>query len=124
MKRVTIWGKRIDLQGSPLTLLIFKKAFGTDLTKHLNDAYHKNQLDIEDFLRVAWAMAKTNNDATPEYEEWLASFDQKLFKLSDIPIGVINSAIEAEFFCHTTAIEKNKFRIARFLERLAQHFSA
>lgn len=124
MKRCRFWGRDVELQGSPLTLLIFKKEFGCDLAAHLSSSYKKEVLDIEDFLKIAWAMAKTCNEGTEQYEKWLAQFNSRFFTLSEIPIEVISSAINAELFCGGSTFEKFKRIIAGFLERMAKRFSA
>lgn len=124
MKRCVIWGREVELQGSPLTLLVFKKEFDCDLAVHLSSSYKKDILDIEDFLKVAWAMAKTYSDEVDPYEDWLSQFDPGCFSLTEIPIEVISSAINAELFCSMSTIQRIKRAISRWLGRLAKRACA
>ena len=71
MRRVSIFGQDVELQGSPYTFLVFREEFGGDLGEFMADAYAKPRPQTEDFLRIAWAMAKTRDDDVPRYADWL-----------------------------------------------------
>jgi hypothetical protein len=99
MRRETIFGRSLCLQGSPLTLLIFKQEFSGDPLAHdgnfeaqisdlLNSEEDENGetvffINTLGLLRVAWAMAKTYDKKTPNFEAWLEDFDEAAFDMRD-----------------------------------------
>ena len=99
MKRGTIFGRVVEMQGSPLTLLIYKNEFDGDLFADLVAAMTEEPPDMEAFMRFAWAMAKTRDDGTSDYEHWLEEFPPE-FTLAEgqAALSVIISATEAELF--------------------------
>lgn len=108
MRKGTIFGRDCCMQGSPYTLLVFKEEFDEDLAAFMDEQLTRfrdeNIFDIENYLRIAWAMCRTFDYNIPNYERWLEEFDDSVF---DIRKGqdafvVIFSAIEAELFCEKT----------------------
>lgn len=126
MLRGTIWGREVEMQGSPLTYLHYKREFGGDLGADLVAAYSKGSADAETMLRFAWAMAKTNDTSTLPYEDWLAEFDPEEFSVLQSPVGVVDSAVVAELFRvrKATRAERLRKRLARLLDRLSKRIGA
>ena len=126
MIRCTIWGREVEMQGSPLTYLHYKREFGGDLGADLVAAYTKGSADAETMLRFAWAMAKTADTSTSPYEDWLAEFDPDGFSALQSPVGVVDSAVVAELFRFRKATwtERLRKRIARLLDRLSERLGA
>lgn len=124
MRRVEIFGRVVELQGSPYTFLVFRREFGGDLGAHIVEAYGKTPAEVEDFLRIAWAMAKTRDDGVSCYEEWLKEFPIGSFTLAKgSPVAVICSAVDAELFREIPP-RKARERIAGLVGRLAQRIGA
>lgn len=130
MQRAVIYGQEVCMQGSPYTLLVYRRAFGADLMRDIVEAYGEAPLDgSEDegqapamsvFLQVAWAMARTHSDDVPDYPDWLRAFDPREFSLGDgAALEVIDSAIAAELFRARKAGRARRWA-TRLLERLAQ----
>lgn len=120
------------MQGSPVTLLLFKEEFSEDLPAFLMEIYKKDPLDIEDFLRVAWAMTATYDKATVHYAEWLETLaDDFDLREGTEAVLVISSAIQAELFRQRPTVRESvavivgeiKRRIRRRLERIQEHFA-
>lgn len=126
MIRGTIWGREVEMQGSPLTYLHYKREFGGDLGVDLANVYSQGSADTETMLRFAWAMAKTHDTSTSPYEGWLSEFDLGEFSALQSPVGVVDSAICAELFRVRKATwwQGLKRRIARWLERLSKRLGA
>lgn len=126
MLRGTIWGREVEMQGSPLTYLHYKREFGGDLGADLVAAYSNGSADAETMLRFAWAMAKTNDTSTLPYEDWLAEFDPEEFSVLQSPVGVVDSAVVAELFRvrKATRAERLRKRLARLLDRLSKRIGA
>jgi len=100
MKRARIWGRDLEMQGSPWTFVVYKRAFGGDLLSDIIAAYAKSNLELFDLLQFAWAMCETASGSEPEFEEWCKLFPD--FTLADgeatAVASVIISAIDAEIF--------------------------
>lgn len=126
MQSASIWGREVIMQGSPLTYLEYKREFGGDLANDLTDVYTAGKADTATMLKFAWAMAKTHDPSISKFEAWISEFDLEGFSVLQSPIGVIDSAICAELFRLRPPKRFNKLRevIARWLERLSQHFSS
>lgn len=123
MRRVELYGKRLELQGSPYTFLVYRDAFKGDLLRDLTEAYNDSPPALSILLQVCWAMAKTHDDDVLGYEEWLRSFDPRDFALGETEVwGVMDSAISAELFCYE---ETGRFRrwLYRRMDALAQCLS-
>lgn len=126
MVRGTIWGREIEMQGSPLTYLHYRREFGGDLGADLVAAYSKGSADAETMLRFAWAMAKTHDPSTSPYEGWLSEFDPEEFSALQSPVGVVDSAVCAELFRvrASTPAERLRRWLAGLLERVSQRLAA
>lgn len=74
MRRTNLFGRDVKLQGSPWTLLEYREAFGGDLTYDFSRSHNDQEIDVEFFMRAAWAMAKTYDNETSEYITWLYEF--------------------------------------------------
>ena len=102
MKRLKIWGRELEAQGSPYTYLVFKDEFGGDLGAQLARAYAGDgeSYDIEEFLRIIWAMCKTASDDVEDYERWLEQWPLEKFTVLEgvEQLAVMMDAIEAELF--------------------------
>ena len=100
MRRDRIWGRDIEMQGSPWTFVVYKRAFGGDLLSDIVAAYAKPSIELDDLLKFAWAMCRTKSDDVEDFEEWCKSFPA--FTLADgeatAVASVIISAIDAEVF--------------------------
>ena len=126
MVRGTIWGREVEMQGSPLTYLHYKREFGGDLGSDLSEVYAAGRADAETMLRFAWAMARTHDASVSPYEDWLSEFDPEEFSALESPVGVIDSAVCAELFRlrKATLAERLRRLVRRWLERLAKHLGA
>lgn len=118
MRRAVIWGREVEMQGSPFTFLVFREEFGGDLAAFLVATYKKETPETEDYLRIAWSMARTHDPAIPAYADWLKGFGEFSLR-GDSPIGVIDSAIAAELFCRRKAGKARK-RLGRWLGRVSK----
>lgn len=124
MRRAVIYGRTVEMQGSPYTFLVYRTGFGGDLFHDIAAAYENNPPDMSMLLQIAWAMAKTHDDSVSEYEDWLREFDPKSFAIGDADAwGVIDSAISAELFRHEKTGRARKW-IARRMGRMAQRLGA
>lgn len=116
MRKETIYGREVCLQGSPLTLLVFKNEFRGDPDAHdgnfgaqLSDLIKSEEQDGETvyfvnylgLLRVAWALAKTYDKTVPDFASWLAEFPADKFSLvegGEELSSVIDSVLADEIF--------------------------
>ena len=130
MRRGTIWGREVCMQGGPLSYLVYKREFGGDLALDLLEVYKKGEATVEEFLRFAWTMAKTYDDSVSPYETWLTEFDLEGFSVAESPVGVIDSAISAELFRMGPTgrargfARRIKRAIARWLGRLSERLGS
>ncbi|MBQ2680450.1 MAG: hypothetical protein IJF97_00785 [Eggerthellaceae bacterium] len=128
MRTVEILGRRLELQGSPYTLLVFREEFGGDLFAHLNDVARSETVDIEGYLRVIWAMNATVTDKAGCYAEWLRAFDAGEFSIEEGVgcVPVMDSAIAAEMFRgrKTGIIARLKRQLSRLLGSLSGRLGA
>lgn len=114
MRRATIYGREVEMQGSPYTFYVYRKAFEGDLLKAIITAYQESPIDVSLLLQVVWAMAKTHDDETPEYIDWLREFDPEEFAVNELDwVGEVDGAISAELFRN----EKTG-RAYRFIRRI------
>ena len=89
-------------------------------------AYSQGFVNSAIILQIAWAMAKTANQKTKTFKDWMAEFDAEQFNLMNADfVEVVDSAINAELFCGNATNKKRRCRrfIARLLERLSKCFS-
>ena len=100
MQRASVWGRDIQMQGSPWTLVVYREEFGGDLLSDVVEAFKREPMSLDDFLRFCWAMCRTCDDDVPGFEEWCRSFPE--FDLSDGKgsafASVVVSAMNAELF--------------------------
>ncbi len=104
MREITIAGKRVRIKASPLALLYYKQAFGTDLT---GDMLRMRNLgkDLASFdacvvLQMLWAMAKAEvgpGKGFPSFEQWLAELESVDFSDPVLAAGVMEEAQEGFF---------------------------
>ena len=131
MQRATIYGREIEMQGSPYTFLVYRKEFGGDLLKAIIEAYKETPVDVSLLLQIVWAMAKTYNEKTSSYPDWLREFNVKEFAVNELKwVGKVDGAISAELFrCHKTTAARRIIRrirqvIARRMDTLAKRLIA
>ena len=99
MLKADIYGMGVSMQGSPYTYLVYRTEFGRGILADIQEAYSGDVPDMSIMLQVAWAMARTFDDAVPPYAEWLRGFDPKEFALGDSnAMEVIDKAASAELF--------------------------
>ena len=125
MFRGTMWGREVTMQGGPLSYLVYKAEFGSDLSSDLLAAYGQEQVDVLTLLRFAWTMARTWDETVSPFEAWLDEFDPEEFSVLDAPVEVIVSAISAELFrARQTRRARIRRAAARWLGRLSQRLGA
>lgn len=132
MIRARIYGRDVELQGSPWTFLVYSREFGSDLISDIVSLSRRAEEDpmsvTEGMLRVAWAMHRTHDEDAPGYEAWLRGFGEGFSLRADAsPVGVIDSAISAELFRDTSPKGRRarlRLRLARCLGSLAQRLGA
>lgn len=115
MRRETIFGRKVCLQGSPLTYWVYHQEFRGDSDAHdgnlggqLADLLITEERDGETvffvntlgLLRVAWALAKTYDKRTPQFEAWLEDFDESAFNMADGDelSRIVDDVVTAELF--------------------------
>ena len=124
MRRATIYGRDVAMQGSPYTLLVYRTAFGGDLFRDVAAAYGETPPDVSVLLQAAWAMARTIDDSVSDYPDWLREFDPKTFALGDAGAwAVIDSAVCAELFRRKETGRIGKW-IARRMGSVAKRLGA
>lgn len=100
MRRARIWGRDVEMQGSPWTFVVYRREFGGDLLSDIVSAYAKESLELYDLIRFCWAMCRTRSDEVEDFKDWCESFPA--FTLADgeatAVASVIISAIDAEIF--------------------------
>lgn len=110
MKTCSICGRDVQIQGSPLTLVIYNNEFGADLMSDIANAYLGDTIDAVALLKICWAMAKTKDKNLDGFEDWLSKFDAEKFDLLKLKtsLEVVVSAINAELFRVSASNEKKK----------------
>ena len=105
MVRTQILGRDVTMQGSPWTLVEYARAFQGDLLADFAEAVQKDTVDLVDYLKFAWALCRTAEPETGDFESWCREFDD--FTLADGEgqafVSVIDSAVMAELFRRPTA---------------------
>ena len=88
MREINIGDKIIKIRATPLTLLYYKQAFGTDLVgdmvKMQSAEKDPSKIDSVVFLQIIWAMAKADNGPGkqfPGFENWVSELES--FDMSD-----------------------------------------
>ncbi len=125
MRRGVIFGREVEMQGSVWALAEYRREFGADLFADAAGAYEGGSPDVCVMLQIAWAMARSADESTSPYVEWLREFDSRLFALGDVSgaVGVIDSAIAAELF-RVGSTRRARRRLARLLGSLAKRLGA
>ncbi|WP_296012710.1 hypothetical protein [uncultured Adlercreutzia sp.] len=125
MREGVIFGRPVRMQGGPFALMAYRREFGADLLADALAAYRRDGGDVAAFLQIAWAMAKTADEETSPYAEWLREFDPREFTLGDAAqaVGVIDSAVAAELFRRGKARRARRW-LARRMESLAHRLGA
>jgi hypothetical protein len=102
MRTIKIGEQEIGLKATPLALLFYKQAFGSDLVSDLmkmqNIEKDPSKMDGMLILQMAWAMAKACEgigNKFPDFTTWLAGLEE--FDFSDVTIAVMEEA-ENGFF--------------------------
>lgn len=100
MIRARIWGREVAMQGSPWTFVEYRRAFGGDLLADFLEASKKDPVELDGYLKAAWAMCRTADRATPDFERWCGEFPD--FTLAEGQgaafVSVVDSAFVAELF--------------------------
>ncbi|MGG6437375.1 hypothetical protein ABET52_06175 [Saccharococcus caldoxylosilyticus] len=104
MRTIKIDEKEIGLQASPLALLFYKQAFGTDLVGDLVKMQElekdPSKLDSVLLLQITWAMAKAYaglNAKFPDFVNWLAELESFDITDEDVLAAIFEEA-ERGFF--------------------------
>lgn len=108
MQKLTIGGDELTLVASPITLWIYKKAFGTDLVGDFMAMASAEQDDgsidlasvgLLDLIQMAWAMAKTASPGKmPEFPAWLESLPDDALDFTTLDVTPIAAEVKRGFF--------------------------
>lgn len=100
MIRTRILGREVTMQGSPWTLVEYSRAFGADLLADFAEAVKGDTVELAEYLKFAWALCRTADPKTSDFERWCREFDD--FTLAggegQACVSVIDSAVMAELF--------------------------
>ena len=125
MQRARIWGREVEMQGSPWTFLVYRRAFGGDMLSDIIAAEKKPEYELTDFLKFAWALCATCDDDILQFREWCESFDD--FTLADGEgaafVSVVQNVLAAEMFRDRTPRYIRWWRSlrARWMGLLSKH---
>jgi hypothetical protein len=104
MRTIKISEKEIGLKASPLALLYYKQAFGSDLVGDLVKMQDlekdPSKIDSVVILQVAWAMNKAaegKGKTFPHFESWLDQFEYVDFSDADTMTAIMNEAADGFF---------------------------
>lgn len=111
MKRIKLGDREIDIQGSPLTPLYykreFKQSFSGDLLEMQLLTGDVTQFDDVNLLQMIWAMEKTARGGNlVDFLTWLSEFEW--IDLAGIATKVTGEAMNATFREAPEAEEKPK----------------
>lgn len=125
MRKATVFGREIVMQGSPVTFIVYQNEFNSDLMQAIMAAYEQAPPKMGYLLKIAWAMAKTHDDSVEPFAEWIKNFDEGAFSIDDTPaaLEVIDSAIYAELFRFRPS-SKIRGWLHRLMDALAKHSRA
>lgn len=105
MKRAVIFGRPVDMQGSPMTLLYYRNEFGVEADLYSDYAKACSEYaDITTILQIAWSMAKTVDPLkVPDFVSWVGEFDASKFSLAGLDakgswVSEVIEAFNAELF--------------------------
>lgn len=97
MREIKIGEKIVRVRATPLALLYYKQAFGTDLVgdmvKMKDIEADPSQIDSVVMMQITWAMAKADNGPGkqfPSFEVWVSELES--FDLSDP--GMLQAVME------------------------------
>lgn len=85
-KILNVGGKDVKFKATAGTMLRYRTYFGKDLIKDIMKLKDKltgkiesgkefEIIDLDMFEKIAWTMAKTADDNTPDIEHWLDEFE-------------------------------------------------
>jgi hypothetical protein len=104
MRTIKIGEKEIGLKATPLALLFYKQAFGTDLVGDLVKMQElkkdPSKFDSILFLQVTWAMAKAYaglKEKFPDFVNWLSELESFDLSDQDVLLAIMEEA-ENGFF--------------------------
>lgn len=114
MRELNIGDKTIRVRATPLTLLYYKQAFGSDLVGDLvkmkdieNDP---SKFDSVTIMQIAWAMAKADagpGKQFPSFETWLSELEGFDFSDPQMILAIMDEAADGFF---RGGIQKGKQR--------------
>jgi hypothetical protein len=104
MRTIKIGEKEIGLKATPLALLFYKQAFGTDLVGDLvkmkDIADDPSKIDSVFLLQLTWAMAKANQGVDkkfPDFTNWVAGLESFDFTDEDVLNTIMDEAMDGFF---------------------------
>jgi hypothetical protein len=104
MRTIKIGEQEIGLKASPLALIFYKQAFGTDLVGDLvkmrDIAEDPSNLDSVFLLQLTWAMAKTHEgvgNKFPDFMTWVADLESFDFTDEDVLNAIVDEAMDGFF---------------------------
>lgn len=85
-KTLNIGGKQVRMKSTAGTMMRYRNYFNRDfikdlvklqtkLTDKLETGQEFEALDLDLFEKIAWCMAKTADNSTPDIENWLDEFE-------------------------------------------------
>jgi hypothetical protein len=104
MRTIKIGEKEIGLKATPLALVYYKQAFGSDLVGDLvkmqDIAKDPSKIDSVFLLQVTWAMAKAYEGVGkkfPDFMNWVADLESFDFTDVDVINAIIDEASDGFF---------------------------
>jgi hypothetical protein len=104
MRTIKIGEQEIGLKASPLALLFYKQAFGSDLVGDLvkmkDIADDPSKIDSVFLLQLTWAMAKANQGVGkkfPDFTNWVAGLESFDFTDEDVLNTIMDEAMDGFF---------------------------
>jgi hypothetical protein len=104
MRTIQIGEKQIGLKATPLALIYYKQAFGSDLVGDLvkmkDIAKDPSKIDSVFLLQLTWAMAKANEGIGkkfPDFITWVAGLESFDFTDEDVLNAIIDEAMDGFF---------------------------
>jgi hypothetical protein len=104
MRTIKIGEKEIGLKATPLALVYYKQAFGSDLVgdlvkmKDITD--DPSKIDSVFLLQLTWVMAKANQGVGkkfPDFMNWVAGLESFDFTDEDVLNAIIDEAMDGFF---------------------------
>jgi hypothetical protein len=104
MRTIKIGEQEIGLKATPLALIFYKQAFGTDLVGDLvkmqDLAKDPSKLDSVFLLQLTWAMAKAYEGVGkkfPDFMTWVADLESFDFTDKDVLNAIMDEAADGFF---------------------------